>query len=692
MVFNVKDNMLHTKTDYPHAIRVIENTWIPMSDGIRLAARIWLPEDAEQQPVPAILEYIPYRKNDFTALRDSIRHPYFAGHGYACIRVDMRGSGDSDGILYDEYLKQEQDDALEVLAWLEKQPWCTGAVGIIGKSWGGFNGLQIAARRPPQLKAVITLCSTDDRYADDVHYMGGCLLASDMLWWASIMLVYNARPPDPRFVGECWREMWLERLEKTPPFVEAWLPHQRRDAFWQHGSVCENYADITCPVFAVGGWVDGYTNAIPRLLEGLSSPKLGLIGPWAHEYPEVAVPGPQIGFLQECLRWWDHWLKGSDTGVMQEPLLRAWLQESVPPQVDYAVRPGRWVAEQTWPGAGIQSQVYELSVSSQQLSVSSEQSPRSTDHSSLITYHLPIPSIQTHGLYAGVWCPFGQPGDLASDQRIEDGVSTCFTSAPLPERQEILGFPEVTLTLSADKPNALVAVRLCAVAPDGASTLVSWGLLNLTHRTSHAEPTPLVSGERYTVTVRLNAIGYALPAGHRWRVALAPTYWPHAWPSPEVATLTLFAGQLSLPVRPPRPAEDEQVSFLSAEVAPLMPRETLHTETRKRTVHHDLLTGASTLTDYSDEGRRRLLPDGIEFDTIGNDTYTIIEGDPLSASVRCERSIQVGRGAWQTRVDGVSTMTADASKFYVTNTLDAYEGNTRIFAKTWTFTVLRDFV
>jgi putative CocE/NonD family hydrolase len=292
---------MKTITTFPHAIQEIENAWIPMSDGARLAARLWLPADAHEHPVPAILEYIPYRKNDFTALRDSLRHPYFAGHGYACVRVDMRGSGDSDGILYDEYLPQEQDDALEVLAWIAAQPWCSGAVGIIGKSWGGFNGLQIAARRPPELKAVITLCSTDDRYADDVHFMGGCLLASDMLGWASIMLAYNARPPDPRFVGERWREMWLERMERTPPYIEAWLAHQRRDVFWQHGSVCEAYAAITCPVYAVGGWADGYTNAIPRLLEGLPGPRKGLIGPWAHEYPEVAAPGPAIGFLQECL-------------------------------------------------------------------------------------------------------------------------------------------------------------------------------------------------------------------------------------------------------------------------------------------------------------------------------------------------------------------------------------------------------
>ncbi len=352
---------MHIKTP-SRPSREIENTWIPMPDGCRLAARIWLPADAEEHPVPAILEYLPYRKNDGTALRDSIRHPNFAGHGYACIRVDMRGSGDSDGILYDEYLPQEQEDGLEIIRWIAAQPWCTGAVGMIGISWGGFNGLQIAARRPPQLKAIITLCSTDDRYADDVHYMGGCLLGSDMPGWASTMLALNAQPPDPRFVGERWRDMWLARLEQTPPFIEAWLTHQRRDAFWKHGSVCEDYAAITCPVYAVGGWADAYTNAIPRLLAGLTCPRKGLIGPWAHNYPEEGIPGPAIGFQQECLRWWDHWLKGIDTGLMQEPLLRVWLQKSVPPQAHYTFRPGRWVAEPQWPAANIRSEIYSLNV------------------------------------------------------------------------------------------------------------------------------------------------------------------------------------------------------------------------------------------------------------------------------------------------------------------------------------------
>jgi len=270
-------------------VREHHNVWIPLTDGCRLAARLWLPEDAEVNPVPAILEYLPYRKDDATANQDSTRHPYFAQHGYAAVRVDIRGTGDSDGLLEGEYLPQEQDDALEVLTWLAEQPWCTGDVGMIGYSWGGFNGLQIAARRPPQLKAVVSAYSTDDRYTDDCHYMGGCVLGSDMLKWATSMRAYAALPPDPRFRDD-WREVWLERLEKTPALVEQWLTHQTRDEFWRHGSVAEDYSAIEAATLLVGGWADAYTNAVPRLLQHLSCERRGLIGPWGH-FPQLRAEG-----------------------------------------------------------------------------------------------------------------------------------------------------------------------------------------------------------------------------------------------------------------------------------------------------------------------------------------------------------------------------------------------------------------
>ena len=245
--------------DVSASIDCHELVWIPLQDGRRLAARLWLPVDADAVPVPAILEYLPYRRRDGTRARDEPTHGWMAAQGYACIRVDISGSGDSDGLIEDEYVKREQDDALEVIEWLTAQSWCSGSVGMIGISWGGFNGLQVAARRPAALKAVVSICSTVDRYHDDVHFMGGCLL-SDNLDWGSIFFTLGGLSPDPAMVGEDrWKELWMQRLEALPLYPQLWLEHQRRDAFWQHGSVIEDYAAIEAPVLAVSGWADGYT-------------------------------------------------------------------------------------------------------------------------------------------------------------------------------------------------------------------------------------------------------------------------------------------------------------------------------------------------------------------------------------------------------------------------------------------------
>lgn len=674
------------KTDFPHPIREIENTWIPLADGTRLAARIWLPEDAEQNPVPAILEYLPYRKSDGTAVRDALRHPYLAGHGYAAVRVDMRGSGDSDGILYDEYLQQEQDDALEVLAWIADQPWCTGDIGMFGKSWGGFNSLQIAARRPPQLKAIIPMHFTDDRYADDVHYMGGCVLTSQMLAWASIMFAYNAAPPDPRFVGERWREMWLERMEQSPPFVEAWLRHQRRDEFWKHGSVCEDYSAIEIPVYAIGGWADAYNNAVPRLLAGLTGPKKGLIGPWVHDFPETAVPGPAIGFLQESLRWWDYWLKGIDTGIMDEPLLRVYMQDSIPPTLDYDDRPGYWAAEPAWPSPNVKPTTFFLNCDgvSQTLAARPE-----------LERPVSILGVQSHGFDGGQWGAYGVPGELPLDQRAADGESLTFTSPPLVDAVELLGNPEAELELAVDRPLALVAVRLCEVAPNGVSKLLSWGLLNLTHRDSHEDPQSLEPGRRYRVKVQLNVIGYRVAARHRLRVAISPTYFYHAWPSPEPVRLTVIAGETSflrLPVRTPRPEDEELPAFLPPETSPPLATEPLRTGEQRKVIYKDVVGGETRLELIGDEGRLLFTGSGIEVEDFGHEIYSIREGDPLSAAVHIRRKLAYRREAWDVRIETESKMTADATHFHLSNHLEAYERDNRVFTKSWITTIPRDHV
>jgi putative CocE/NonD family hydrolase len=659
------------RTDFPRTVREIEHTWIPLSDGSRLAARVWLPEDAEQEPVPAILEYLPYRKTDGTAVRDAKRQPYLAGFGYAALRVDMRGTGESDGILEDEYSEQEQQDALEVIAWLAEQPWCSGGVGVWGISWGGFNALQIAAHRPPALKAIMTLCASDDRYADDVHYRGGCVLALDMLHWASSMLTWMARPPDPRLIGNGWREQWLDRLETVTPWIEPWLGHQRRDEYWQQGSVCEDYSAIECPVYAVGGFVDGYTNAVPRLLAGLSVPRKGLIGPWAHAFPDDALPGPSIGFLQESVRWFDHWLKGIDTGVLEEPMLRVWMQESAEPRSFYDLRPGRWVAEAEWPSARIDEQTWEL--------------PLDSPHS--------VRAVQSTGTQSGVWCAEGQAGELPGDQRPDDALSLTFDFEPLTEALEILGLPCVTLDLEADKPQALLAVRICEVFPDGTSALVTRGVLNLTHRESHEHPSALEPGARQTVRVPLDVVAHSFAAGNRLRVAVSPAYWPWLWPSPEEVTLTLHGGSLELPVRPPRAEDDTLPAFGEPEHSASLEVEEQDPGPAAHTLRRDLATGrVEKVFDWDLGGSLRLVDADLETSDASHCVYSIVDGDPLSGKVEFRASSGMGRGGWRMLSEVTSSMTSDRDSFYVETQLEVTENGERVFSRDWSFTIPRDHV
>lgn len=681
MVFNVSDSEdRKTVTEFPRTVKKMEHVWIPMSDGAKLAATIWLPEDAEEHPVPAILEYIPYRKDDFTAIRDSIRHPYFAGHGYASLRVDIRGSGNSDGILPDEYVKQEQDDALDVFEWIIQQPWSTGNIGMIGKSWGGFSGLQVAARQHPALKTVISLCSTDDRYGEDVHYRGGNVLASDMLWWASTMFAYSARPQDPAVVGESWKENWLERLNTTP-YIHDWMGHQRRDEYWKHGSIGEDYESIQIPVLSVSGWQDGYTDSVFRLVENLPYAK-GIVGPWAHEYPEVATPEPAIGFLQECLRWWDQWLKDIDTGVKEDPKLVTYIQDSELPAVNYDERPGKWVADEAWPSKNVAYEHYYV----QDGKLGKE--PKTKEE-------IVVPSVQEHGYYAGVYCPFGEPGDLPSDQRLENGKAVVFRTEPLEESIECLGQPTFDMAFTVDQEEALVTVRLNNVAPTGESTLLSWGMLNLNHLTSHEQPEALQPGKQYHATVYLDAIGQQILAGNRIEVAVAPTYWPQAWPSAKPVTLNLLTGdttKLSLPIRTPNEQDKEADRFGAPEIAQVIERDIVREEERTRQVTHNTITDEWKLEDLSDEGERILLTNGIKHGSLNKNTYRITSGDPLSAQVVCEWELTVGRGDdWQTKLMTNSAMTSDVNYFYLENTLIAYLNEEKFFERTWSEKIARDF-
>lgn len=656
-----------------------ENVWIPLADGSRLAARIWRPVDPT--PVPAVFEYLPYRKRYGTVARDTLTYPYLVAHGYAGVRVDIRGSGESDGVLTDEYLQSELDDGVAAIEWIASQPWCDGNVGMMGISWGGFNGLQIAALQPPALKAVMTICSTDDRYADDIHYMGGCLLA-DNLSWASVMFAYNTMPPDPELVGDRWRDMWRERLEGSGLWLDRWLRHQHRDEFWRHGSVCEDYSAIQCPVYAVSGWADGYSNAVFRLLDGLDVPRKGLIGPWAHAYPHIAEPGPAIGFLQELVRWWDHWLKGIDTGIMDEPMLRTWMQEAIAPAPRYDRRPGRWVAEEAWPSSRVQNRSFGMDAGG-----------TLTDGGSG-SGSIRVSSPLWVGRDAGKWCSYADLPDQPGDQRAEDAGSVTFDTAPLDHAVEILGAPVVKLSVSSDRPVAQLAVRLNAVDPSGQSSRVTYGVLNLTHRDSHETPTSLEEGAPTKVEVRMNEVAQRFPAGHRIRLAVSTSYWPLIWPAPEPVTIDIGCSEsaLELPIRPTRPADDELASFAEPEGARPSPTTTLRPPRGNWTITHELDSDSHVVVVVDDGGKKRLGDIGLEVDLDVTERYTISGDDPASARGEVTTRRGMKRGDWSIETETTTVLSSTRTHFVIDAELIATEDGSVAFQRTWHEEIPRDMV
>ena len=662
-------------------IRIIENEWIPLSDGTHLAAKIWLPADAKQNPVPGILEYIPYRKRDFKAVRDHQIHGYFARHGYVGIRVDLRGSGDSEGILRDEYLQQELDDGIEVIKWIASQPWCDGKVGMIGISWGGFNGLQLAALQPPELKAVITVASSDDRYADDVHYMGGALL-TDNLSWASTMFAYNSCPPDPHLVGDRWKEMWLERLEGSGLWIKKWLEHQRRDDYWKHASVCEDYSAVKCPVLAVSGWADGYSNTVFRLLENLKVPRKGLIGAWGHKYPHMGGPGPEIDFLNEAVRWWDQYIKGIDNGVKDEPMLRGWIQDSISPLSSR--RPGRWVGEKQWPSGRIIENTYPLFPG--RIAFEEQKCDENME--------LSIQSPLNVGLFAGKWCSYSESTDLPSDQREEDGGALVFDSPPLEEDFEILGKPYLKLKIQSNKPVAMVAARISDVAPSGRATRVTYGLLNLTHKESHEEPGELMPGKYYEIFLPLNYIGQRFPAGNQIRVSISSSYWPLAWPSPEPARLVIDTRESSvtLPKRNGKNSDNHLREMGKPGNLDQLDTTLLVPAQREWKVEHNLATNEVTAKVKNNDAQYRInhinweiRKDVDEMYTYSNNNYDTVKGEVKSVR-------EFRRDNWMAQTVTRTVLTSTRTHFVIRATLDAYEGDVRVFSKSYDEMIPRDLM
>ena len=659
---------------FPRRVVEVEDMGIVMPDGVRLSARVWMPEDAAADPVPAVLEYIPYRKRDGTTPRDEMMHPYVAGHGYACVRVDMRGNGESAGLMDDEYTQSEMDDAVAVIAWLAAQPWCSGTVGMMGKSWGGFNCLQAAFNQPPALKAVISVCATVDRFADDIHFKGGCLLGENF-GWGAVMLSYSSRPADPLLRPD-WREDWLARLQAEPWLAPRWAALQEKGPYWKHGSVSEDYGRMQVPVLIWGGWADNYMNTVDHLVRNVPAVCQGVVGPWVHQYPHTAVPGPQVGFLQMAVRWWDRWLKGIDNGVEGEPAYRAYMIHSAPPDASAAHRAGHWVAEAAWPSPRVRAVTLPLGPGGL------------GDAGGGLAVAVATP--QHLGLHTGEFFPMGLNAEMPGDQRADDAMSVCFDGPPLAAPLDLLGAARLRLRLASDQPLGFVVARLCDVAPDGSSVRIAHGMLNLCHRGGMEHPAPMVPGQAEEVEVVIDQTAYRLAAGHRLRVALSTTYWPFVWPSPVAATLTVTGGALVLPVHEGS-AGDEWVPPPAEHAAPWAHR-VIRPPVARRLIEEDMLAGTRTLVVVSDEGVVENLDHGLVMAESLTERWEVRPDDPLSARALHVWEQGRSRGDWSVRTRAEAEMTATATELVMRASLSAFEGEALVFERRWEDRVPRRFV
>lgn len=658
--------------------RVIENEWIRLADGTRLAARIWMPDGAEVETVPAVLEFLPYRKRNGTAPRDESTYPAFAAAGIAGVRVDIRGSGESEGVIDGEYTPRELSDAVEVIEWIASRPWSNGNVGMMGISWGGFNCLQVAALKPPALKAVISIASTVDRYNDDIHYKNGTHLSAQ-LSWAATMLAYQSRPPDPEIVGDAWKEMWLERLEHEPFFMADWLSHQRRDAFWEQGSICEDFDAFPVPALVIAGWADGYRNTPLKAVEGMPDKAKALVGPWVHKYPHFAYPKPRADFLGEAIAWWGRWLRNDDNGAESLPQMRAYILDGPRPALWRESDPGYWIAKDQW------TPPQERNLRLDEAGRLSE-SP-STPSAGTMRLRSPLDT----GVAAGEWFTSKPDAELAGDQRIDDAGSLVVDSAPLEEECVLLGQPRLSVRLTSDAAQGNLCARIVDLHPDGTATRICFGVLNLAHRHSNADPQPMVPGEPTEIAMTLDACGYRIAPGHRIRLALSSAYWPTILPPPYDAGLDIELASLCLAL--PLLGDHRRIQVAQPAVADPLPRyETLVDGSGGRRVERDLVSGVTAYKVFEDTGLNRHPGNGLASRDTREETWSIRANDPHSMTGEARWTCHAQRAGWEASTHCISTLACTETEWVISATVEAFHNGKSVFTRTRSERIARDLM
>lgn len=649
-----------------------------MKDGVNLSARLWLPETG---PAPAIVEYIPYRKRDMVRARDERNHPWFAARGYACIRVDMRGSGDSEGVMQDMYMDAELDDCLTMLEWISKQHWCDGAIGMMGTSWGGTSSLQAAISGSGLLKAVIAVCATNDRYNDDIHHMGGCLLTDSIEWGATLPAIL-ALPPSIESNSDGWRDNWLYRLDKMEFPLFSWIEHETRDSYWRHASVTGSAAAFDCPVLAIGGWSDRYSNTVMNLLEDNPDNSWGIVGPWGHHFPDQGIPGPAIGFQQEALQWWDRWLRGEDNGFESKPRLRVWCNSFQTPADFVAMRDGHWFAVDNWIEATASRRLLKMEPVLQ--------TKKDTDK--IEPGYMSIPTNLRVGGAAGDTGYFGRPGGLPLDQVEDNFYSLVFESLPLDNEQLLLGKAIVSLDLKIRTKSRQIVIRLNDVAPDGRIMRVSYRVHNLKLDGDYLPDSREMDKSDVQIDLSLTNAAHIFAAGHRIQLALSTSYWPVIWPSAERPEISVDSDSVTLefPLAPeqghayPRSAFPKPLTIVDRDperVAERIQREKSFNDRTGELIYR----WAQPLTMVRHDSIN------VEIGATTTAEHIIDINDPLSAASRFVHKLVMTDGEQHYESEGRAEVQASHKSYRVKGSLEVRENGDEIYSRDWSRTITRRY-
>jgi uncharacterized protein len=641
---------------------VLPELRVRMQDGVELAVLIVGP-DAEGK-FPAVMSYNPYRA--LAGLKASKREPangatvptYLAAHGYVSVNYDVRGTGDSGGSSVDMYSDAERQDGYDMVEWIAAQPWSNGNVGMWGLSYGGVDTWQVAALAPPHLKAIIVGDGTEDVYQDST-YPGGMPRPLVIGRFGA-----DFAPPDPDPTGEKWADIWEERLKNNIPWSVTFLKHPTDDAYWRARSVRPDYSRIKCAAFVIAGWEGWYPTAELRAFAHLKVPKRALIGPWGHDWPEEALPGPQIDGRPEYLKWFDQFLKGIDTGVLSEPPIILFVnQYETPAQAYSKEQPGFWRQEKEWPLA--RTRLTPMYLGSQ------GQLERQADPEAK-------PERDSYAYRASVGAMNGfRGGSPALDQRPDELYSLTYTTPPLAEEVEVTGNPSADLFVSSSADVAYFHVRVCDVAPDGTSKLISDGGLNATHRASDSRPEPLKPGEIYELKFDLKSIAYIFPAGHRMRVGISSADFKNAWPVSKVAINTLvrggkFPSRVILPIAPPQvPLLSKPDLRPSPYPVPDVPDATARPDS---TMAYDPINQIMTLT--LGRGANRTV-------------YTVSDLNPAEAVLKSDVEYAVSGGEGEVKVTAHAVTASDAKVFRHLVEVEVTVDGKRHFNKSWTLSVPR---